>query len=125
MYWHLQTILNVTVCTISCLPVKKADAAIAYVETTSAARRILFRIIALLRMWASSINAFDRCCTPELRQSCKVMGPTGRLSPALVVFLERIRAAGGVAFMARGCRDVRRKFKPWRAKHDTRNNESQ
>lgn len=41
---------------------------------------------------------------------CEVKGPTGRLRPAQVVFLERIRAAGGVAFMARDCRDVRREL---------------
>lgn len=37
-------------------------------------------------------------------------GPTGRLRPAQVVFLERIRAAGGVAFLARDCRDVLREL---------------
>lgn len=42
---------------------------------------------------------------------CEVKGPTGRLRPTQVVFLERIRAAGGVAFMARDCRDVRRELK--------------
>lgn len=42
---------------------------------------------------------------------CEVKGPTGRLRPAQVVFLERIRAAGGVAFMARDCRDVRRELR--------------
>ncbi|MBA3624759.1 MAG: VRR-NUC domain-containing protein [Methylibium sp.] len=36
----------------------------------------------------------------------EVKGPTGRLRPKQVVFLERIRVAGGVAFMARDCRDV-------------------
>ena len=41
---------------------------------------------------------------------CEVKGPTGRLRPAQVVFMERIRAAGGVAFMARDCRDVRREL---------------
>ena len=41
---------------------------------------------------------------------CEVKGPTGRLRPAQVVFLDRIRAAGGVAFMARDCRDVRREL---------------
>lgn len=41
---------------------------------------------------------------------CEVKGPTGRLRPAQVVFLERIRAAGGVAFMARDCRDVLREL---------------
>ena len=40
----------------------------------------------------------------------EVKGPTGRLRPAQVVFLERIRAAGGVAFMARDCRDVLREL---------------
>lgn len=41
---------------------------------------------------------------------CEVKGPTGRLRPAQVVFLERIRAAGGVAFTARDCRDVLREL---------------
>ncbi|MDP2368626.1 VRR-NUC domain-containing protein [Rhodoferax sp.] len=36
----------------------------------------------------------------------EVKGPTGRLRPEQAVFLERIRGAGGVAFMARDCRDV-------------------
>ena len=36
----------------------------------------------------------------------EVKGPTGRLRPEQSVFLERIRFAGGVAFMARDCRDV-------------------
>jgi hypothetical protein len=40
----------------------------------------------------------------------EVKGPDGKLRPAQVVFLERIRAAGGVAFMARDCRDVRREL---------------
>jgi len=40
-----------------------------------------------------------------------VKGPTGRLRPKQAVFLERIREAGGVAFMARDCRDVLRELK--------------
>jgi hypothetical protein len=40
----------------------------------------------------------------------EVKGPTGRLRPAQVVFLDRIRAAGGVAFLARDCRDVLREL---------------
>ena len=40
----------------------------------------------------------------------EVKGPTGRLRPAQMLFLERIRAAGGVAFMARDCRDVLREL---------------
>jgi hypothetical protein len=40
----------------------------------------------------------------------EVKGPASKLRPAQVVFLERIRAAGGVAFMARDCRDVRREL---------------
>ena len=40
----------------------------------------------------------------------EVKGPAGKLRPAQLVFLERIRAAGGVAFMARDCRDVRREL---------------
>lgn len=38
----------------------------------------------------------------------EVKGPAGRLSPEQAVFIERIRAAGGVAFMARDCLDVLR-----------------
>jgi len=40
----------------------------------------------------------------------EVKGPTGRLRPAQAVFLDRIGAAGGVAFVARDCRDVLREL---------------
>lgn len=40
----------------------------------------------------------------------EVKGPGGKLRPAQVVFLERIRAAGGAAFVARDCRDVVREL---------------
>jgi len=36
--------------------------------------------------------------------------PKGKLRPEQAVFLERIRCAGGVAFMARDCRDVFREL---------------
>ena len=36
----------------------------------------------------------------------EVKGPTGKMRPEQSVFLERIRGAGGVAFMARDCLDV-------------------
>ena len=36
----------------------------------------------------------------------EVKAKTGRLRPEQAVFLERIRCAGGVAFVARDCRDV-------------------
>ena len=36
----------------------------------------------------------------------EVKAAKGRLRPEQTIFLERIRAAGGVAFMARDCRDV-------------------
>lgn len=36
----------------------------------------------------------------------EVKSPTGKLRPEQAVFLERIRGAGGVAFVARDCRDV-------------------
>ena len=42
----------------------------------------------------------------------EVKGPAGKLRPAQVVFLERIRAAGGVAFLARDLRDVLRELLP-------------
>ncbi len=40
----------------------------------------------------------------------EVKGPTGRLRPEQELFLERVRGAGGVAFMARDCRDVLREL---------------
>lgn len=40
----------------------------------------------------------------------EVKAPAGRLRPAQAVFLERIRAAGGVGFVARNCRDVLREL---------------
>lgn len=40
----------------------------------------------------------------------EVKSPTGKLRPEQAVFLERIRCAGGVAFMARDCRDVYREL---------------
>ena len=41
---------------------------------------------------------------------CEVKGPTGKLRPEQAEFLDRIRAAGGVAFVARDCRDVMREL---------------
>lgn len=40
----------------------------------------------------------------------EVKAPKGKLRPEQAVFLERIRCAGGVAFMARDCRDVFREL---------------
>ncbi len=40
----------------------------------------------------------------------EVKAKAGRLRPEQAVFLERIRRAGGVAFMARDCRDVMREL---------------
>lgn len=40
----------------------------------------------------------------------EVKAPNGRLRCAQAVFLDRIRAARGVAFVARDCRDVRREL---------------
>ena len=37
----------------------------------------------------------------------EVKAPAGRLRPEQALLLERIRCAGGVAFVARDCRDVR------------------
>ena len=37
----------------------------------------------------------------------EVKAQAGRLRPEQALFLERIRCAGGVAFVARDCRDVR------------------
>ncbi len=42
---------------------------------------------------------------------CEVKAPDGRLRTEQAYFLERIKAAGGVAFVARGCRDVIRHLK--------------
>lgn len=40
----------------------------------------------------------------------EVKGPAGRLRPEQAFFLERVRVAGGVAFVARDCRDVLREL---------------
>ena len=40
----------------------------------------------------------------------EVKAQAGRLRPEQRLFLERIRCAGGVAFVARDCRDVQREF---------------
>ena len=40
----------------------------------------------------------------------EVKGPAGKLRPEQSVFLERIRCAGGVGFLARDCRDVLREL---------------
>jgi hypothetical protein len=41
----------------------------------------------------------------------EVKAQAGRLRPEQAVFLERIRGAGGVAFVARDCRDVLRELR--------------
>lgn len=38
--------------------------------------------------------------------ACEVKAPKGRLRPEQAAFLELVRAAGGLAFVARDCRDV-------------------
>ncbi len=40
----------------------------------------------------------------------EVKAPRGRLSPEQAVMLERINTAGGLAFVARDCRDVHREL---------------
>ncbi len=40
----------------------------------------------------------------------EVKAPEGRLRPEQALFLERIRSSGGVAFVARDCRDVSREL---------------
>ena len=42
----------------------------------------------------------------------EVKAAKGKLRPEQAVFLERIRTAGGVAFVARDCRDVLRELNP-------------
>ena len=44
---------------------------------------------------------------PEAAALVEVKAQAGRLRPEQALFLERIRCAGGVAFVARVCRDVR------------------
>ena len=41
----------------------------------------------------------------------EVKGPTGKLRSEQAVFLDRVRAAGGVAFVAKDLRDVMRELK--------------
>jgi len=42
--------------------------------------------------------------------ACEVKAKSGRLRPEQSIFLERVRGAGGVAFVARDCRDVLREL---------------
>ena len=44
---------------------------------------------------------------------CEVKGPAGKLRAEQSVFLEHIRCAGGVAFVARDCADVFRELQQW------------
>ncbi|HQQ69321.1 MAG TPA: hypothetical protein PLL92_03275 [Alicycliphilus sp.] len=44
--------------------------------------------------------------TPDTKEKA----PKGRLRPEQSLFIERIRCAGGVAFVARDCRDVLREL---------------
>ncbi len=46
----------------------------------------------------------------------EVKAEKGRLRPEQTIFLKRVRAAGGVAFMARDCCDVRRELQPLEGK---------
>lgn len=69
------------------------------------------------RMGARFVRFGFKGCPDVLGQLCdgrllgvEVKGPTGKLRPEQSVFLERIRGAGGVAFMARDCRDVLREL---------------
>lgn len=69
------------------------------------------------RIGARFVRFGFKGCPDVLGQLCdgrllgvEVKGPTGKLRPEQSVFLERIRGAGGVAFMARDCRDVLREL---------------
>lgn len=48
----------------------------------------------------------------------EVKAEKGRLRPEQIIFLQRIRVSGGVAFMARDCRDVFRELDIAGGKHD-------
>lgn len=48
----------------------------------------------------------------------EVKAPKGKLIPAQTLFLARIRNAGGVAFVARNCRDVRNELDKAGGKHE-------
>lgn len=50
----------------------------------------------------------------------EVKAEKGKLRPEQTIFLERIRLAGGVAFMARDCRDVMRELSLIQQKGNTR-----
>jgi hypothetical protein len=42
--------------------------------------------------------------------ACEVKAAKGKLRPEQSIFLDRVRGAGGVAFVARNCRDVLREL---------------
>lgn len=47
--------------------------------------------------------------------ACEVKAPKGRLQPEQAIFLEHVNGAGGVAFVARDCRDVLRELNKLRS----------
>lgn len=53
----------------------------------------------------------------------EVKSRTGRVRPEQTVFLERVRFAGGVAFVARDCRDVLRQLENNHGKSNDRTEE--
>ena len=86
----------------------RAHPAVAWCERmNSGAARIGGRLVRF--GWPGCSDALGQLPDGRL-MGCEGKRPTGQLRPAPVVFLERIRAAGDVAFMARDCCDVRREL---------------
>ena len=68
--------------------------------------------------WTGCPDVLGQLCDGRLL-GVEVKAEHGRLRPEQKIFLERIRASGGVAFMARDCRDVLRELQTQRiGKHD-------
>lgn len=59
--------------------------------------------------WPGCPDVLGQLCDGRLL-GVEVKSPTGKLRPEQALFLERIRAAGGVAFVARDLRDVLREL---------------
>ena len=67
--------------------------------------------------WTGCPDVLGQLCDGRLL-GVEVKAEHGRLRPEQKMFLERIRVSGGVAFMARDCRDVFRELDIAGDKHD-------
>ena len=93
---------------VEVLQALRAHAAVAWCERmNSGAVRIGGRFVRF--GWPGCPDVLGQLKDGRL-MGCEVKAPAGKLRPEQALFLERIRCAGGVGFVARNCADVRREL---------------